>query len=395
MENLFISDYTYVLPDEKIARYPLERRDESKLLIYNNENIIDDEFSFIANYLPKNSLLVYNNTKVIQARLFFTKNTGAIIEVFCLEPLLPTDYSLNFAQKGSCRWLCYTGNLKKWNNGKIVCNIQSPMGNIELYAELIENNGESQVVEFSWEPQNLSFAEVIEQAGKIPIPPYLKRNAEELDQFRYQTIFSQFKGSVAAPTAGLHFTPAVFERIEYNDIKHVPITLHVGAGTFKPVKQNNVLQHQMHTEHFTVNQETIKLLIANTNNVTSVGTTSLRTLESLYWIAYKLKHQLPQPYLILQWEVYEYNTTNFEVAEALQILANLGNIQASTQIIIVPSYTFKMVNRLITNFHQPNSTLLLLVAAFVGSNWKHIYQHALDNNYRFLSYGDSSLLTRS
>jgi S-adenosylmethionine:tRNA ribosyltransferase-isomerase len=390
MESIQISDYSYLLPDEKIARYPLERRDDSKLLVYQNNTIVDENFSFIANYLPEKSLLVYNNTKVIQARLLFKKDTGAIIEIFCLEPILPSDYTLNFAQKGTCRWLCYTGNLKKWKEGKIRCSI----GNMELDAELVENNGESQVVDFSWTPNDLSFAEVIEQAGQIPIPPYLKREAEGIDQYRYQTIFSEYKGSVAAPTAGLHFTPAVFERMEYKDITHAAVTLHVGAGTFKPVKENDVRLHQMHTEHFRVSQSTIDLLLQHINNTTAVGTTTLRTLESLYWIGYKLVNHLPNPFFISQWEVYDYKP-ELSVVDALNALKQHQEVVASTQIIIVPGYQFKIVNRLITNFHQPNSTLLLLVAAFIGPKWKDIYHYALAHDYRFLSYGDSSLLVKS
>lgn len=396
--NIAISEYSYELPDERIAKYPLAERDLSKLLYYNGKTIENKQFTDLTSLLNKGDLLVFNNTKVIQARLHFTRATGAKIEVFCLEPADSADYETVFQSKGSIAWKCIVGNLKKWKEDKLEKKLNINGTATTLYAQRIEQLSDSLVIMFSWEG-DFTFSEVLEACGKIPIPPYLHRDTEDIDQNRYQTVYSKHKGSVAAPTAGLHFTPTVIQNLNSKGVEIAELTLHVGAGTFKPVKAENVADHEMHTEHFTANLSAIKKLREHLGHVISVGTTSLRTLESLYWYGVRVLRSGSPNFekAIEQWEPYQH-TENHSAKEALDALISfleakdMSELHASTQIIIVGEYKLRMIKGLITNFHQPQSTLLLLVSALVGSKWKDIYQHALDNDYRFLSYGDSSLL---
>ena len=395
-QNIRIELYDYQLPDERIAKYPLEQRDKSKLLIYNKGNISSNTFSEIDYYIPENSTLVFNNTKVIQARLKFYKETGAQIEIFCLEPIEPSDYALAFEQTEKVTWKCIVGNLKKWKTEDLKSRIRIKDSEIEIVATKKGAVGNTQIIEFKWNNNLVSFSEILENVGVTPIPPYLNRESENIDKERYQTVYSKFKGSVAAPTAGLHFTKPVLEKLQTKDIKLAEITLHVGAGTFTPVKSETVNEHEMHTEHFVVKKETIQQLL-DAERIVAVGTTSVRTIESLYWIGVKLIFQNKLDTHITQWEPYNLKTDIFK-EEALQALFNYMNqndlkqIEASTQIMIVPGYDFKMIDLLITNFHQPKSTLLLLIAAFIGDDWKNVYRYALENGFRFLSYGDSSVL---
>lgn len=398
IKDINIQNYNYKLPEEKIAKYPLKNRENSKLLIYDKGEISHSNFNNILDYVNKNDFLVFNNTKVIQARLNFKKETGANIEVFCLEPIEPTDYSLIFQTTKSCKWKCIVGNLKKWKKGNISFNYTDSKTVTKINATKISSNDDSHTIEFTWDNPNLTFAEILEKNGQIPIPPYLKRKSEESDKTRYQTIYSKHKGSVAAPTAGLHFTEKTLSILKEKGTHLGNITLHVGAGTFKPVKTNSVLEHEMHTEHFSVTKEFIKNLINNLNQVIAVGTTTVRTLESLYFIGLKLFLKKENPFHINQWEVYDLKKDISTKGALLKIIDFMENekiekIEASTQIIIVPGYIFNIVNKLITNFHQPKSTLLLLISAFIGQDWKNIYKYALENNFRFLSYGDSSILT--
>ncbi len=394
-KNISILDYTYALPDEKIALHPAAERDSSKLLIYQNGQIKQDIYKNIAAHLPANSLLVFNNTKVINARLLFTKPTGGVIEIFLLEPY-KADYSTALAATKTCNWKCFIGGISKWKGGSLELAVNGK----KILATLIEPLADAWAVEFIWSG-NSSFAELVDQAGNIPVPPYIKRKAEGEDKDRYQTIYAQYDGSVAAPTAGLHFTDAVFESLEAKNISRGFVTLHVGAGTFKPVKAAVMEQHEMHAEWIDVSAAAIENIIRNlSNTIVAVGTTSLRTLESLYWLGVKSLLEPQSPTLQLnQWEVYEtLAQTNYTAAEALNGLLqwlqqnNRTQLFTQTQILIAPGYTFKIANAIITNFHQPQSTLLLLVAAAVGKNWKEIYHYALENDFRFLSYGDGSLL---
>lgn len=395
-----IEEYAYNLDNERIAKYPLTKRDESKLLLFENTTIGDDVFKNISNHLPENSLLVANNTKVIRARLEFFKTTGARIEIFCLEPYNPTDYSQSFASTKSCEWHCIVGNLRKWKTGILEKQITINKNTTILKIELLKTLSDSHIIKFYWDNQLLTFSEILEHSGDIPIPPYLNRKAEKTDLSTYQTVYSKHKGSVAAPTAGLHFTDTVFASLKSNNIQLHEITLHVGAGTFKPVKSDSIGEHEMHTEHFIITKNTIPPLLKYINNITAVGTTSVRTLESLYWLGVKIINDdiNNENHLhIEQWEVYNI-INNISVKDALTqvhkfvISSKKNQINASTAIMIAPGYNFKVVNRIITNFHQPKSTLLLLISAFVGNNWKNIYNYALNNNFRFLSYGDSCLL---
>lgn len=401
-KNILIDEYTYELPSERIAKYPLEKRDESKLLIYKNKSISEDNFKNIDKYLQENSLLVFNNTKVIQARLIFHKETGARIEIFCLEPIAPADFSLAFQQTGKCKWKCIVGNLKKWKDENISLYFKHNNKEYILTATKIDSNNSSQYIEFSWNNTELTFSEVLEAIGEIPIPPYLNREAEASDKERYQTIYSKHNGSVAAPTAGLHFTDNVFDKLKNKKIDFAELTLHVGAGTFKPVKSQTIGEHEMHTEHIYINRNTLQQLINNIGKITVVGTTSVRTLESIYWLGVKIienNNIKPEELTISQWEVYNLNQ-NISTLSALSAVLkymidkNRETLPSTTQIIIVPSYRFRVINYLITNFHQPKSTLLLLIAAFIGDDWKKIYDYALNNNFRFLSYGDSCLLMK-
>lgn len=399
--NIHISDYDYDLPDSRIAKYPLEKRDNSKLLVYKNEEITNAVFSSLPDYLPADSLMVFNNTKVIQARLHFRKETGALIEIFCLEPHEPHDYLLNFQQINKCSWVCLVGNLKKWKEGDLLKNILINESEIEIRARKLQSNGDSHIIEFEWDNANISFADILETGGELPIPPYLNRKTEEKDKQTYQTVYSKIKGSVAAPTAGLHFTPEVFDNLKSKGIEADEVTLHVGAGTFKPVKSDTINDHEMHSEFISVKKGIIQRLYNHGGKVIAVGTTSVRALESLYYIGEALGRNESEDIRVKQWQPYSNENNNIDTKTALaNILSylekhNLNTLVANTQIIIAPGYTFKIVNGIVTNFHQPKSTLLLLVSAFVGSNnWKEIYNHALNNEYRFLSYGDSSLLLR-
>lgn len=398
-KNIEIEEYNYYLPDERIAKYPLENRDQSKLLFFNKGLISHDIFSTLPKIVKPGRLMVYNNTKVIQARLFFYKETGAKIEIFCLEPHLPVDFEQNFSQTCSCSWKCIVGNLKKWKVGTLKGNFVCNGTDLELEARRIESCENYHIIEFSWS-SGLSFSEMLDFMGKTPIPPYLNRESEIDDKNRYQTVYSQHKGSVAAPTAGLHFTAEVLERLRANQVQVAELTLHVGAGTFRPVQAQKVGGHTMHTEHFFFSQKLVSVLIENIGNILAVGTTSVRTLESLYWLGVKIINKQinkTSELNILQWETYE-NIADFSTVEAFEALLNfmqeknIDTAEATTQIIIVPGYKFRVVNEMITNFHMPKSTLLLLIAAFVGSKWKNIYQYAMEQNFRFLSYGDSSLL---
>ena len=403
---IFIDEYDYHLADERIAKFPLPRRDASKLLVYKNSSISESTFSEIAGFLPENSLLVYNNTRVIQARLIFRKETGARIEVFCLEPLLPADYAQSLGTTNNCTWKCMVGNLKKWKDGKLSKSLEISGEYCVFNAELLQTEGNTHTVHFSWDNSNIHFADILENAGELPIPPYLHRKTEESDLTTYQTVYSKIKGSVAAPTAGLHFTPEVFESLTPKNIELDEVTLHVGAGTFQPVKTRDIAEHHMHTEVISVHRHTIKHLQKKLGSIVAVGTTSVRTLESLYYIGTDLTPS-PSPrgegnlnyigFKVTQWQPYE-QKKEITAYNALQNILdyldenNLTTLHAETQIMIKPGYKFRIVNAMITNFHQPKSTLLLLVSAFVKGNWKEIYDYALKNDFRFLSYGDSSLL---
>lgn len=397
--DISIKEFDYELPDEQVAKYPLEERDQSKLLVWRNGEITDQVFKKLVNELPTNSKLIFNNTKVIRARLFFHKDTGAKIEIFVLDPTSPSDYALNFQQTERCSWKCIVGNLKKWKEGALVMPIEIEGKVIRLTATNLRADGNSRIIEFTWDDSSYTFSSILEAAGKIPIPPYLHRESEEVDLSRYQTVYSKIKGSVAAPTAGLHFTDAVFESLKQKGITTSELTLHVGAGTFQPVKSEIISDHEMHTEHILVQLSFLEELIEQDGPVIAVGTTSIRTLESLYWMGVKAlnnKNIQASELSVNQWEPYQEKHV-YSRKEALMALHNflkinrLEQVNSSTQIIIVPGYQFKVIDGMITNFHQPASTLLLLISAFLGNQWKDVYSHALKNNYRFLSYGDSNL----
>lgn len=396
--NISIDQYQYNLPPERIASYPLARRDQSKLLQYKNGIISDHLFPDLSDLLPADAMMVFNNTKVIRARLPFQKSTGANIEIFCLEPTYD-DVALAFEQTSEVWWNCMVGNLKKWKDGLLIKDIIIDNKSVTLKAEKQEKVLDAFVIRFSWNNPEFSFSELMEALGKTPIPPYLERESEELDTERYQTVYSQEQGSVAAPTAGLHFTPAVMQSLQNKGISLQNLTLHVGAGTFRPVKSETIADHEMHTEHFRVPLETLKALKQHKGPIISVGTTSLRTLESIYW-AGVLAGQKSSFHHIGQWTAYT-TKSNMPFTEAVDHLIKAvenekkTHFEASTAIIIVPGYQIRSIDAIVTNYHQPRSTLLLLVAAMVGDDWKKIYDHALKNNYRFLSYGDSSLLWRS
>ena len=402
-KHIRIKDYNYDLPDERIAKFPLPERDKSKLLVYNHGEVSQDVFSNITRYLPQGALMVFNNTKVIQARLHFRKETGSLIEIFLLEPALPTDYEQMFQTTGACSWYCLVGNLKKWKGGPLTTTVEMPgQPSVQLTAERDMSCETALKIDFKWTGDDkLSFAELIDKVGELPIPPYLNRNTQESDKTTYQTVYSKIKGSVAAPTAGLHFTQKVLADIDQHGIDREELTLHVGAGTFKPVKSEEIEGHAMHTEYVCIRRTTLEKLLQHNCEAVAVGTTSVRTLESLYYMGCKVKANpnvsLDQLH-VNQWEPYASTTTTITPAEAIgELIAymdrnNLPSLHSSTQIIIAPGYQYKIVKRLITNFHQPQSTLLLLVSAFVGGDWKSIYRYALDNDFRFLSYGDSSIL---
>ena len=437
MEEILIEEFNYPLPDERIAKYPLANRDQSKLLVYRDGQVSEDQFFHIGEYLAPGSLLIYNNTRVIQARLEFHKAAcdeairqegekarGARIEVFCLEPMEPHDYQLSLGSTEGCTWKCMIGNAKKWKSGVLSLFVQLPSGKeVTLFAEKGAQTGNTFAVHFSWNPTamcsntevvqqgdgievegalNISFAEILDAVGELPIPPYLNRKTEESDKTTYQTVYSRIKGSVAAPTAGLHFTDNVLNDLRQRGIQTDEVTLHVGAGTFQPVKVADANQHIMHTEIIAVPKTTIQAIIKNMGHIVAVGTTSMRTLESLYFIGSKLFNMVQgglTSFKVEQFEPYEKKYT-LSTCEALQAIVDYLEqnkqdvLHAETQIMIKPGYVFRVVNQLITNFHQPKSTLLLLVSAFVGGDWHTIYDYALSHDFRFLSYGDSSILTR-
>lgn len=399
-KDIRISDYDYTLPDERIAKYPKAERDSSKLLIYRSGDISEDKFRNVTEYLPKGALMVFNNTKVIQARLHFRKETGALIEVFLLEPHAPADYEQMFQTHGRCTWLCLVGNLKKWKEGTLRRTLTFGGHELTLTATRGAEHRTSHEITLEWDDESISFAELIDAAGELPIPPYLNRATEESDKTTYQTVYSKIMGSVAAPTAGLHFTDRVLADIDSHGIERDELTLHVGAGTFKPVKSETINGHEMHTEYVCVHRTTIEKLIAHEGKAIAVGTTSVRTLESLYYMGLRLSKNpnLSEEELhIDQWEPYEQQAT-LSTVEALRHILDyldrnhLNALHTSTQIIIAPGYKYHIVHWLVTNFHQPQSTLLLLVSAFVGGDWRSIYDYALAHDFRFLSYGDSSLL---
>lgn len=407
-KQLQIKDFDYNLPDEKIAKHPLAERDASKLLIYKHGEIKTDNFIHLAGYLPENALIIFNNTKVVEARLLFKKPSGTTIEIFCLEPAGDyADITTAMLQHEHVLWKCLAGNAKKWKDEILVKQLLHNGKEIELSAKKLSRQAENFIIEFSWNDEQLSFAEVLHIAGVIPLPPYMHRDAEEDDKKRYQTVYAKYDGSVAAPTAGLHFTDNVFEKLSAKKIERDFVTLHVGAGTFKPVKTETIEAHEMHSEFFEVSIELIKKLMAKSSNkIIAVGTTSLRTLESLYWMGVKIRQRsalsgqqnIPiDGITIHQWDVYELDAENIPVEDALRALVEwmtvhkLDKLIAKTQIIIAPPYKLKVADILITNFHQPKSTLLLLVAAVIGNDWKKVYDYALNNNFRFLSYGDSCL----
>ena len=399
-KHIRISEFNYPLPDERIAKFPLPIRDESKLLIYRHGEVSEDRFTSLPDYLEPGEMMVFNNTKVIQARLHFRKDTGALIEVFCLEPIAPNDYALSFQQTQKCSWLCMIGNLKKWKEGSLKREVEVKGKMITLTATRGECRGTSHWVDFEWNDESLTFADLLEAVGELPIPPYLNRATQESDKKTYQTVYSKIKGSVAAPTAGLHFTERVLTSLDKRGIDREELTLHVGAGTFKPVKSEEIEGHEMHTEYISVRKQTIEKLIAHGGQTVAVGTTSVRTLESLYYIGI-LINQNPEANQeelhVKQWMPYEEHPAYTSV-EALQFILDYLNrngmeaLHTSTQIIIAPGYEYKIVKKIVTNFHQPQSTLLLLVSAFVKGDWRKIYNYALNHDFRFLSYGDSSIL---
>ena len=402
--KIHISDYTYELPDERIAKFPISQRDHSKLLIYDKGKLSDDVFCRLPELLPQGALMVFNNTKVIQARMHFHKDTGALIEVFLLEPADPTDYELMFQLTSHCAWLCMIGNLKKWKQGTLSRQFCINGQQLTLKATRRQMVGNSHWVDFEWDNPAISFAEILEAVGELPIPPYLNRATQESDKTTYQTVYSKIKGSVAAPTAGLHFTSDVLEALDRRGIDREEVTLHVGAGTFKPVKSEEIEGHEMHTEYICVRCETLVKLLVHDARAIAVGTTSVRTLESLYYMGRKLSRNpnLSESELhVGQWEPYDDGvgeSADITPTEAIRHLLDyldrnhLPALHSSTQIIIVPGYEYKIVKMLITNFHQPQSTLLLLVSAFVNGDWRRIYDYALGHDFRFLSYGDSSLI---
>lgn len=407
--NIAIEEYNYTLPEERIAKFPMAKRDESKLLIYNKGSISHDIFKNITHYLPQGALLVYNNTKVIQARLHFRKATGALIEVFLLEPYLPHDYEQIFQARCSCQWVCMIGNLKKWRTSSTAECPSRPslsrtimVGGIDVTLSVTLGHEEhtGHVVNFEWNEDSVTFADILESVGELPIPPYLNRKTEESDKETYQTVYSRIKGSVAAPTAGLHFTDAVLNDVDAHGIMREEVTLHVGAGTFKPVKSKLIEGHEMHQEYIAVKRTAIAQLIDHGGSAIAVGTTSVRTLESLYYIGCRL-HRNPsleeEQLSIDQWEPYDC-PSEIPTIEALRSILewmdrnHLTTLHSATRIIIAPGYKYHIVKMLITNFHQPQSTLLLLVSALIGDDWHKVYDYAMNNDFRFLSYGDSSLL---
>lgn len=404
-KDISILDFTYLLPDASIAAFPLPERADAKLLIYQDGNIQEDQYKNIAQYLPAKSLLVFNNTRVIQARLLFQKSTGGVIEIFCLEPNEAlNEYSSIMAKQQKVRWKCLIGGASKWKEGALIKKLKLPDNEVELQARLVEKLPDAYVVELSWQPVHFTFAEIIELAGDTPLPPYIKRKPAASDKVRYQTIYAKYDGSVAAPTAGLHFTPLIFASIAAKEISASYVTLHVGAGTFKPVKTASLQDHPMHAEWMDVTNDTITTLLENIDHgIIAIGTTSLRTIETLYWMGVKAMlhpHQSLDELMIHQWDVYDAPLIDTNISPTRAFIAllewmrrnKLERIIAQTQILIAPGYRYRVAKAIVTNFHQPQSTLLLLVAAAIGADWKKIYSYALEHDFRFLSYGDGSLL---
>ena len=399
-KSISISDFDYPLPDERIAKFPLEERSSSKLLIYDKGKISHRQFANLGEVLPEGTLLVFNNTKVVRARLVMHKESGARIEVFCLEPHAPADYEHAFAIKGSAEWSCIVGNLKKWKSGQVAIHFDIEGEAHSLRATITERGTREHIVRFEWDA-DMTFGELLEYLGRIPIPTYLNRESEEIDNTRYQTVYSKFEGSVAAPTAGLHFTPDLIEQMRGKGFGFEEVTLHVGAGTFLPVKEDDATKHPMHTEHFEIRRSTIENLLSSYGRITAVGTTSVRTLESLSVLAWRIHCGVdPTSEVVGQWEPYEI-PTEYTGEDALRdILAymdreGIDRLKAATRIMITPlGFEYRIVRNIVTNFHQPKSTLLLLVSAYVGDDWHRIYDYALENDFRFLSYGDSSVLMR-
>ena len=397
--HIDINDFNYELPDERIAKFPLEERAKSKLLVYDNGTIRESRFENVATYLPEGAMLVFNNTRVVRARMVMHKASGARIEVFCLEPHRPADYERAFAVRGESEWSCIVGNLKKWKEGEIGIDFEMGGEAHTLRAEIVERGTREHIVRFRWSA-DCTFGELLETLGRIPIPPYLNRESEEIDNTRYQTVYARYEGSVAAPTAGLHFTPELIGSMRGAGFGFEEVTLHVGAGTFLPVKDDNAADHAMHTEHFSVTRATVENLLQNIGRIVAVGTTSVRTLESLAALAWRIKTAgSPDVERVVgQWELYDIDES-FDGEMVLTTLKeymvanDIEQLKAATQIMITPlGYRFRVVKYIITNFHQPKSTLLLLVSAYVGGDWHRIYDYALANDFRFLSYGDSSLL---
>lgn len=399
-KSINISDFDYPLPDERIAKFPLAERSSSKLLVYKGGDISHRRFADLGEVLPEGTLLVFNNTKVVRARLVMHKESGARIEVFCLEPHAPADYEHAFAVKGSAEWSCIVGNLKKWKSGEVAIHFEKEGTPYSLRATITERGTREHIVRFEWNA-DMTFGELLEYLGRIPIPPYLNRESEEIDNTRYQTVYSKFEGSVAAPTAGLHFTPELIEQMRTRGFGFEEVTLHVGAGTFLPVKEEDATKHPMHTEHFEIRRSTIEALLRAWGRITAVGTTSVRTLESLPVLAWRIHRGVePTAEVVGQWEPYDI-PAEYTGEDALrEILAymeqnGLDRLKAATRIMITPlGFEYRIVRNIVTNFHQPKSTLLLLVSAYVGQDWHRIYNYALENDFRFLSYGDSSLLMR-
>lgn len=397
--TLQIEEFDYDLPPERIAEYPVTPRDSSKLLIWKDGFVSERVFRNLPNLLPKDSRLICNETRVFPARLFFKKESGATIEVFCLEPVAPTDVQLSFQQHGNCVWKCFVGNARRWKSGKIFWT--SPDKKTELLAELIEKQNETFVVRFSWQPEHLTFSELIEICGNVPLPPYIHRQAENSDKNRYQTVFAREEGSVAAPTAGLHFTEEIFQKLHDKNIDIQKLVLHTGAGTFKPISSDNVAEHIMHIEKIQISEKTIRaLLLPVSGKTVAVGTTTVRTLESVYWFGVKLllEPESTTEFNIQQWDPYqEKYQQNITVRESLSTVLrfmeqeDISELYGTTGLMILPGYEFKMCDTLLTNFHQPKSTLLLLVSAFIGDGWKEAYRYALQHDFRFLSYGDACL----
>ncbi len=400
-KEININDFDYNLPIEQIAQFPIKNRDESKLLVFKENKVVKEKFYNLQNYIPDNSLLIFNNTKVIPARLLFKKETGALIEIFCLEPFDNTDYQSAMLHKGFSEWKCFIGKSKKWKSGPVKCKTKRNDTDIIIAAEKISQHEDSWIIRFSWEPDHITFAEVLELTGHTPLPPYINRNDTVEDRLRYQTIYAQYNGSVAAPTAGLHFTENILNELAKKNIKTENITLHVGAGTFKPVNKS-ISEHIMHSEPFIVRKEFLESMLNNLSHpIIPVGTTSVRTIESIYWLGVKLIIDGKKDF---SWHIEQFDPYNSKYnigisnKDALVVLIdylnenNLQTFAASTQLMILPSYKFAFPDAIITNFHQPKSTLLLLVSAFCGDSWKSVYRFAIDNDFRFLSYGDSSLL---